>query len=45
MGSTDTSALGNQPEAMISPARREESLPMKSLAITIRTVDSVALVV
>ena len=41
IGSTDTSAPGNQPEAITSPARREESAPMKSLAITIRTVDSV----
>jgi hypothetical protein len=37
MGNTDTSASGSQPEAMTSPACREDSALIESVATTIRT--------
>jgi quinolinate synthase len=37
IGSTETSATGDQPEAMTSPAWREDSAPMESVATTTRT--------
>jgi hypothetical protein len=38
IGNTDASAADNQPEAITSPACREDSGPMESVAIRMRTL-------
>jgi hypothetical protein len=38
IGSTDTSVAGGQPEAMTSPACSDDSGPMESAAISMRTL-------
>ncbi len=38
IGSTDASAAGSQPDAMTSPAWSEDSGPMESVAISVRTL-------